>query len=281
MQTWLFDANTHGRLAGWDSGVRRLVAVERGLDAWKRWPQWQIDRRLAPRTSRIVTAAPLVRDYYAAHDVRPQGYAIIPDGVPAPVASSPTRAELLAELELPADACLIGVSAPLRTESRLKDLIWGLDVLKWVHEQAHLLIIGDGPQRRQLMRYVDCVEVSDCVHFLGPRDNTTQLISCLDFLWHAAAQDGAALSVLQALWSGVPVVALDTPVHRGIVAHGETGFLAEPDDRPSFARWTHRMLEDSLLRQQVAQAGQRRAREEFSSARLLDGYRRLYEELLL
>lgn len=280
VQTWLFAANLHGRLAAWEAGVRRLVAVERSLDAWKRWPQWQVDRRLARRTARIVTPAPVVRDYCAAHGVCPQGYAIIPDGVSPAVSPSPTRAELLEELELPADACLIGVCAPLRTESRIKDLVWGLDVLKWVHEPAHLLIIGEGPQRRQLMRYVDCVEVSDCVHFLGPRDNTTQLISCVDFLWHAAARDGAALPVLQALATGIPVVALDTPVHRGLLIHGETGFLSEADDRPAFARWTHRLLEDPALRQQVAQAGQRSARDRFSSDRLLDAYRRMYEELL-
>jgi glycosyltransferase involved in cell wall biosynthesis len=280
VQTWLFEANLHGRLAASSAGVHRLVAVERRLDTWKRWPQWQVDRRLAPRTSRIVTAATLVRDYYAAHGVRPRDYTVIPDGVPPPIGSSPTRAELLEELKLPADACLIGVCAPLRTDSRLKDLIWGLDVLKWVHERAHLLIIGDGPQRRQIMRYVDCVEVADCVHFLGPRGNTTLLISCLDFLWHAASRDGAALAVRQALWCGVPVIALDTPVHRELIKHGETGFLAEPNDRPSLARWTHNMLEDSSLRERVAQAGQRRAREEFSSEKLLADYRRLYSELL-
>jgi glycosyltransferase involved in cell wall biosynthesis len=118
------------------------------------------------------------------------------------------------------------------------------------------------------------------VHFLGHRSDARQIVASLDFYWHAAAQDAAAAPVLQALAAGIPAVALDTPAHRGLITHGVSGFLVEADDRPSFARWTHKMLEDSTLRQQIASAGQQRVREEFSVEKLVQAYRELYEDLL-
>jgi glycosyltransferase involved in cell wall biosynthesis len=279
VQTWLFEANTHGRLAALQAGVRRLVAVERSLDAWKRWPHWIIDRFLARRTTSIVASARAVRDFYASHVLEPNRFRVIPDGVPPVADAAETRAELLDELELSPTSCLVGCCGTLALRNRFKDLIWAIDILKWVHADVHLLILGDGPQRARLMRFVDCVEVSDCVHFLGQRADAWQIIASLDYFWHAATQKASSLALLQALSAAVPVVALDTPAHRAIITHGESGFLAEPDDRPAFARWTHKMLEDAALRQQVAQAGQRVGRE-FSVDQFVRNYHQLYQDLL-
>jgi glycosyltransferase involved in cell wall biosynthesis len=279
VQTWLFEANTHGRLAALQAGAPRLVAVERSLDGWKRWPHWLIDRRLARRTASIVTSHPCVRDFYAAR-VHAGRLCVIPDGIEPTFPSLEARARLLAELELPPQACLIGACGALQTANRFKDLIWAIDILKWVHADVHLLILGDGPQRGRLMRFVDCVEVCDCVHFLGQRNDAFAIISNLDYFWHAAAHDAASTALLQAMAAGVPCVALDTPAHRTLITHGENGFLAEPDDRPAFARWTHKMLEDASLCRQIAQAGQRRVVQEFTVEKLVQNYRQLYQELL-
>ncbi len=279
VQTWLFEANTHGRLAALQAGVRRLVAVERGLDAWKRWPQWMIDRFLARRTTSIVASSAAVRDFCVAHRMEPGCFRVIRDGVPPIADSAQTRVDLLSELELPTSACLIGACGTLGLANRFKDLIWAIDILKWVHADVHLLIVGDGPQRARLMRFVDCVEIPDRIHFLGQRLDARQIIAGLDFFWHAATQEASSLALLQALSAGVPVVALDTPAHRALITHGESGFLAEPDDRPAFARWTHKMLEDAALRQQVARAGQR-VGGKFTAESLVRDYVQLYRELL-
>lgn len=281
VQTWPGLASTSGRLAAIAAGVPRLVAVERRLDAWHSWPQWQLMRGLARRTDCIVFNSAAAQAYHAARHVRPRASRIIADGVTAAVASTQTRADLLEELELPSGACLIAARAPLETHSRHKDLVWAIDILKWLYEDVHLLILGEGSQRRSLLRYVDCVEVEDCVHFLGARANAAEIVASCDFYWDASVRGGAALPLLAAMAAGVPVVAIDSPRNREAITPGETGFLVDPEDRPAYARWTHRMLSDPALRQRVAAAGQQSLGERFSCKKLVASYCGLYRELLM
>lgn len=278
-QTWPGPANTSGRLAAIAAGVPRLVAVERSLGVWKGWPQRQLDRRLARRTDCIVFNSPAAKEFFAAR-VHPRASRIISDGVTSLVPSAQIRADLLEELELPGGACLIAACAPLETSSRFKDLVWAIDILKWLHEEAHLLILGAGSQRRGLLRYVDCVEVEDCVHFLGARSDAGEIIASCDFYWDASIRDAASLPLLTALAAGVPVVAIDSPQHRAVVQSGESGYLVAPRDRPAYARWTHRMLSDPALRQRIAHAGQGGVGERYSSEKLIASYCDLYRELL-
>src|SRR6185436_14805038 len=109
----------------------------------------------------------LVQDYYERRGVRPQAYEVIPDAALPPARSEEVRQKLLVELELDSSACLIGAFGELTPRHRFKDLIWAIDILHYVYPGIHLLIVGDGPQRAGLMRYAECVEMADRIHFLG------------------------------------------------------------------------------------------------------------------
>ena len=103
VHTWLFAANCYGRVAARQAGVRRIVASERCVDRWKMWHELAIDRRLARHTDRIVANSRAVRDFYVAHGIAAEKFAVIPNGIRAGGASSSlSRADLLAEFGLPA-----------------------------------------------------------------------------------------------------------------------------------------------------------------------------------
>ncbi len=147
VHTWLFAANSYGRTAARACGVRRIVAAERCVDQWKVWHEFAIDRRLAGCTDRIVANSRAVRDFYVARGLPAEKFAVIPNGVPPAEPSSISRTELLAELGLAPNARLIGTVGRLWPQKRVKDLIWSMDQLRILCKDAHLLIIGDGPQR--------------------------------------------------------------------------------------------------------------------------------------
>ena len=280
VHSWLFEANAYGRAAALAVGLKRLIAVERHLDRWKRWPEWLVDRRLARRTSCLVANSEAVRDYYVRHGVSPPRFEVIPDGVPPLPENSTTREQLLAELDLPTDARLIGAMGELRREQRYKDLIWSTDILKMVRDDTHLLICGAGPHDRRLLRYRRNVRIEDRVHFLGQRENASQVLNHLDVFWLAGDRQGMPLALLEAMAAGVPVVASDTASHRAIVEHGRTGFLAPVGDRASLARYAYRLLEDPALSREVGAAGRQHVLTEFSSSRMVERYAELYRQLL-
>ncbi len=280
VHTWLFAANSYGRAAALAAGVPRLVAGERCVDPWKVWHELAVDRWLAKRTDRIVVNSSGVRDFYVRHGLPAEKFTLIPNGIAPLPPSHTTRAELLAELGLPAEARLIGAVGRLWPQKRLKDLIWAADLLKVVRDDVHLLIIGDGPQRQRLEKFRDQVLIEDKVHFLGHRSDVPRLLPHFDVLWLGSDYEGLPNVVMEAMAAAVPVVATDISGNRDLVIPGETGYLVPVGGRAAFARETKRILEDGELARRLGEAGRQRVLSEFTVERMIERHVALYRELL-
>ncbi len=281
VHTWLFAANAYGRRAALACGVRHLIAAERCVDPWKTRFQLAIDRHLARRTQRIATNSAGVRDFYVGKGLPADKFAVIANGVAPPQIEQPAaREELLAELGLPADARLIGVVARLWPQKQIKDLIWAVELLRRVRDDAHLLIIGDGPQRWRLTRYRDLVGIVKKVHFLGHRNDVPRLMQHLDLLCLSSAYEGQSNAVLEAMAMGLPVVASDIPGNRDLVIPEQTGHLVAVGDRAGYARSMNILLNDTELAERLGEAGRRRVEQHFTIEKMVDGYVELYREVL-
>ena len=281
VHTWLFAANSYGRAAALAAGVRRIVAGERCVDPWKRWHELAIDRWLARRTDRIVVNSSGVREFYVRHGLPAEKFVVIANAIVPVEAPSVARDELLAELGLPPGARLIGAVGRLWPQKRLKDLIWAADLLKVIRDDVHLLIIGEGPHRRRLERYRRQVRIEDKVHFLGHRSDVPRLMPHFDVLWLGSEYEGMPNVVMEAMMSGVPVVATDIAGNRDLVIDGATGFLVPVGDRAAFARQTKKLLDDGALVRRLGEAGRERIGTEFTVEQMVDRHVELYRELLL
>ncbi|MBL9125285.1 MAG: glycosyltransferase [Planctomycetaceae bacterium] len=280
VHTWLFAANSYGRLAALRAGVGHLVAAERCVDQWKSWHEFAVDRWLAKRTDRIVVNSPAISEFCVRHGLPAEKFTVIPNGVSPLPPDSTSRVELLRELGLPRDARLIGTIGRLWPQKRMKDLIWATDLVKVVRDDVHLLIVGHGPQRAQLERYRRLVHIDDKVHFLGHRSDVPRLLPHFDVLALASGYEGLPNVVMEALITGVPVVATDIPGSRELVVPGENGYLVGVGDRAGFARYCLKIIEDPELRSRLGAAGRRRMLDEFSVARMVERHAALYRELL-
>ena len=201
---------------------------------------------------------------------RPRKFTLIPNGIAPAVASTISRAELLAELGLPADARIVGAVNRLWPQKRVKDLIWAADLLKVIRPDVHLLVIGDGPHRDRLIRFRRQVVIEDKVHFLGERADVAQLMPHFDALWLASEYEGLPNVIMEAMSHGVPVVATDIPGNRDLVIPGETGFLVRVGDRAGLARHTNKLLDDAELSRRLGEAGRRRILAEFSVEKMVE-----------
>lgn len=280
VHTWLFAANAYGRQAAIAASVKHILGGERCVDPWKGAWQLAIDRHLARRTERIVTNSTGVKEFYASRGIAAEKFVVIPNGIEPPAIADPiSREALLAELNLPPDARLIGCVGRLWPQKGHKDLIWAADLLKSTRDDAHLLIIGEGPLRWRLERFTQQNAVEDKVHFLGERSDVLRLLQHCDVLWLGSEYEGQSNAILEAMTAGVPVIAYDIAGNRDLVVPEESGYLIARGDRFEFTRRTDWLLSDDVLRRRLGDAGRERVAREFTVEQMVARHADLYRQI--
>lgn len=277
VHTWLFAANSFGRVAAKWSGVKRIMASERCVDPWKTETHFLIDRYLARRTEAITTNSTGVKDFYAAHGIAPELFRVIPNGVLPVDGPAISRAEACTRLRVDEDRRLIFAVGRLWPQKRYRDLIWAAELLGTLADDITVVIIGDGPQSGELLRHRDAVTTNRRVCFAGHRSDVPQLLPHAEVFWNASEYEGQSNAVIEAMQMGVPVVASDIPGNRDLVRHDETGMLVALGDTADFARQTRRLIEDRDLAQRFGAASKRRIETEFTVDAMVRAYADLYQ----
>ncbi|MDR1385466.1 MAG: glycosyltransferase [Planctomycetaceae bacterium] len=194
------------------------------------------------------------------------------------------REKLFCELRLPPSRYLIGMVARLWPQKRIKEAIWAADLLKFAGEDFHFLILGDGPQREELIRYRNNIGIQDRVHFLGYRNDVPRFLPYLDMLWNTSEYEGQSNSILEAMSYGVPAIASDIPGNRDLVVDGSTGFLI-PEHEGDFRRRSRDLVKrttllfgDAAKRTQLGQAAKQRVAEHFTVEQMISRHAELYRQ---
>jgi glycosyltransferase involved in cell wall biosynthesis len=276
VHTWLFAANCFGRAAAKMAGVPRIIGSERCIDLWKTPAHFLLDRQLARYSEAITTNSVGVKDFYAAHGIDPDLFCIIANGIEPREVAEIERAEALGRLDVPVDRKLILAVGRLWPQKRYRDLIWAAELLATLRADTTLVIVGDGPQRGELLRFRDSVTAPNHVRFAGSREDVAELLPHADVFWIGSEYEGQSNAVIEAMQAGVPVVASDIPGNRDLVLPGQTGRLVPLGDRAAFARETHDLLENPDQAEQLSLAARARIASEFSVELMVNSHADLY-----
>jgi glycosyltransferase involved in cell wall biosynthesis len=145
----------------------------------------------------------------------------------------------------------------------------------------HLLLCGDGTDDGALRGLAAALGVERAVHFLGVRDDVGAVLrDATDVLVASSREEAQPLSVLEAQWLAVPVVASDIVAHRQVLPHGTSGLLFPVDDAESLARELVALEAAPDRRRAMAAAGQAFAHERYDMRRYVRDFEALYNEML-
>lgn len=140
------------------------------------------------------------------------------------------------------------------------------------------LLAGDGPERAELEAEVARRGLSDCVRFLGRRNDMSELYSLADVVTLPSLAESFGFAVLEAMSFGKPVVAADTGGMPELL-QGEAGVVVPQADAAALGAGIARVLSDPEAARRMGEAGRRRAAH-FTFERMIRGYEAVYERVL-
>jgi len=141
---------------------------------------------------------------------------------------------------------------------------------------AVFLIVGDGPRRDALERFVDELGIRKHVIFTGYLDDISGVYAFTDVVILSSWSEGLPQSLLQAMAAGIPVVATRVGGVSEVVSHEKTGLLVEPGDHEALADGIIKVIREPILREQMVTLAKGLVRSRYTLNQMLDAIERAY-----
>jgi sugar transferase (PEP-CTERM/EpsH1 system associated) len=145
---------------------------------------------------------------------------------------------------------------------------------------VRLLLVGDGPARQACQTLLDQAGVADRAWLAGNRDDTAELMRAMDVFVLPSLGEGISNTILEAMSSGLPVLATAVGGNPELVSADETGTLFQPGDSDFLARCLLDYVADPARIARQGQAARRRIERDFSLEHMVAGYQMVYLKAL-
>ncbi len=146
---------------------------------------------------------------------------------------------------------------------------------------SRLLMVGDGPDRREAEDLVESLGLAKQVSFTGHVLEVESILRKTDVLLCTSENESFGMTVCEALASGVPVVATRAGGLPEVIEDGRSGILADVGDVDSMAEAVLQIIMQPELGMEIGRGARKRVLEHFSPDIIVPQYEELYEKLAL
>lgn len=144
---------------------------------------------------------------------------------------------------------------------------------------SKLLLIGDGPERRNAEELTRALDLEDDVRFLGKQDAIEELMAVADLFLIPSEKESFGLAALEAMACEVPVISTNAGGLPEVNIHGETGYLSDVGNVEEMGSYAVSILKDDAVLQQFRANALAQAKR-FDIDVILPIYEAYYEEIL-
>jgi glycosyltransferase involved in cell wall biosynthesis len=190
------------------------------------------------------------------------------------------RRDLRQRLKIPARAGVVIYTGRLAPEKELSSLLGAFAAVAQRMPNALLVLIGDGPCRRELETRATQLGLAGRVHFEGrqPVSAVRHWLQAGDLFALVSSNEGFPCSLSEAMAAGLPSVVTDTPGSAQLIESGVHGLVVPVGEEPRIAEAILALLSDPKARARMAQAARLRIVENYSTAKVVDLYERMFRE---
>lgn len=147
------------------------------------------------------------------------------------------------------------------------------------HENVKILIVGHGPEEERLKELGRALEL-DPIIFSGERDDIPELMRSMDIYVHPAFHEAFGITIVEAMFSELPVIATNSGGIPEVVIDGETGILVPPKDSNPIKNALLKLIENPTLAKSMGEKGREVAASKFSGKRYARDMEKLYTSLI-
>lgn len=144
-------------------------------------------------------------------------------------------------------------------------------------DAAHLVIVGSGPDLAAHQALARSLGVGARVHFLAARSDIPQVMKSADIFVQSSRFEGFGIAALEAMASGIPVIASRVAGLTELV--GDAALLFDSGDDATLAAHLNAALQNPAARADLVLRGSKRA-DSFNMERTIDAYEALYETVM-
>ena len=250
------------------AGVRVRVANRRELLTPDKSRAHLTAQRFAYKAAHTVVA----NSGAAASQLRLEGVPdakirVIPNGVDCQLFAAPPRVRPIRR---------IVTVANLRAEKGHDTLIGAASELFDRNHDLEICFVGDGPLRASLVRQVNLRGMRSRVRFLGERPDVPEQLAAADLFVLPSRTEACPNGVLEAMASGLPIVASRVGGIPELIESGRDGVLVPPDSPHELADAIERLIERPDFAAALGRAARAKAEERFSFERMIESFGRLY-----
>lgn len=283
VHAWLFHAVVVARLLGRMAGVPIVISARQNVNLGS--PFRDMVNRLTIGTDDQVIA---VSEAARRVDIERAGAArekvvVVYNGVDLgayPPVTPQMRAEARSALGLPSGIKLVGTVARLHPSKGIDCLITAAAQVLARLPHTRFLVVGDGTERAALERLARELGIADRLFFLGERRDVSFLLPGLDLFVLPSREEGMGIALIEAMASGVPVVATATGGIVEVVEDTVSGFLVPPGDANALAATIISALNAPRLADQMSTNARQRVAAMFSINTTVRRTQEIYEALL-
>jgi glycosyltransferase involved in cell wall biosynthesis len=260
-------------------GVWHVVHTEHSFEYLE--PRASLRRALKwlSRTTRVfaLCGERMLPFYQTRIGVSPQRLQVIPNGIDVDkYRPGVNRAAIRVELGVPVNAFVVGSAGRLAPEKNYGMLLAAVADSRASGVPVHVVLFGEGDDRRELERLTANLGIQASVSFVGWRTDLHRVLPALDVFALTSLSEGLPLAVLEAMACGLPIISTavgDIPV---VVEHERAGYLVPSGDVGALAARVSELARAPDRRRALGAHGRRVVADRYSRSSMMTRYLTAY-----
>lgn len=177
--------------------------------------------------------------------------------------SDEEKENLKQELKIDDKSVVCTYVAELNKNKNQQLLIKEIKRLKDDNNNVTLLLVGKGRYEPKLLKLIKKMKLEENVKLLGYRSDIVKILSITDIYLASSLREGLPVNVMEAMYMGLPIIAVDNRGHRELVQHNENGFIVEQNSamENNMSNYLNLLVNDKHLREKFGNDSKGKVRE--------------------